>query len=110
MVQSHHEITGYARNRKFLYKDYFNILKEGVEESQNIMNFQPLDADLPVDVPHSREPLPLLGAIAPRHEVKTSQEIILLLFAMQTGYFLDSLSTLSPRICGYICLSACNRK
>ena len=28
-----HEITGYARNRKFLYKDYFNILKEGVEES-----------------------------------------------------------------------------
>ena len=27
------EITGYARNRKFLYKDYFNILKEGVEES-----------------------------------------------------------------------------
>ena len=27
------EITGYARNRKFLYKDYFNILKEGVEDS-----------------------------------------------------------------------------
>jgi Fic family protein len=27
-----HEITGYARNRKFLYKDYFDILKEGVEE------------------------------------------------------------------------------
>ncbi|UCG93550.1 MAG: Fic family protein, partial [Candidatus Aerophobus sp.] len=27
------EITGYARNRKFLYKDYFVILKEGVEES-----------------------------------------------------------------------------
>lgn len=26
------EITGYARNRKFLYKDYFNILKEGVED------------------------------------------------------------------------------
>ena len=28
-----HEITGYARNRKFLYKDYFDILKEGVEET-----------------------------------------------------------------------------
>ena len=27
------EITGYARNRKFLYKDYFDILKEGVEEA-----------------------------------------------------------------------------
>lgn len=27
------EITGYARNRKFLYKDYFAILKEGVEDS-----------------------------------------------------------------------------
>ena len=27
------EITGYARNRKFLYKDYFDILKEGVEET-----------------------------------------------------------------------------
>lgn len=27
------EITGYARNRKFLYKDYFNILKEGAEDS-----------------------------------------------------------------------------
>ena len=27
------EISGYARNRKFLYKDYFNILKEGVEDS-----------------------------------------------------------------------------
>jgi len=27
------EITGYARNRKFLYKDYFNILKKGVEGS-----------------------------------------------------------------------------
>ncbi|MDY6990282.1 MAG: Fic family protein [Thermodesulfobacteriota bacterium] len=26
------EITGYARNRKFLYKDYFNILKEGVDD------------------------------------------------------------------------------
>ncbi len=25
------EITGYARNRKFLYKDYFEILKEGVD-------------------------------------------------------------------------------
>ena len=28
------EITGYARNRKFMYKDYFSILKEGVEDSQ----------------------------------------------------------------------------
>ncbi len=27
------EITGYARNQKFLYKEYFNILKEGVDES-----------------------------------------------------------------------------
>ena len=27
------EITGYARNQKFLYKDYFDILKEGVEET-----------------------------------------------------------------------------
>jgi Fic family protein len=27
------EITGYARNRKFIYKDYFTILKEGVEDS-----------------------------------------------------------------------------
>ena len=27
------EITGYARNRKFLYKAYFDILKEGVEEA-----------------------------------------------------------------------------
>jgi len=27
------EITGYARNRKFMYKDYFTILKEGVEDS-----------------------------------------------------------------------------
>jgi Fic family protein len=27
------EITGYARNRKFIYKDYFNILEEGVEDS-----------------------------------------------------------------------------
>jgi hypothetical protein len=27
------EITGYARNQKFLYKDYFDILKEGEEET-----------------------------------------------------------------------------
>ena len=27
------EITGYARNQKFLYKEYFNILEEGVEDS-----------------------------------------------------------------------------
>jgi Fic family protein len=27
------EITGYVRNRKFMYKDYFSILKEGVEDS-----------------------------------------------------------------------------
>jgi Fic family protein len=27
------EITGYARNRKFLYKNYFNILKEGIDEN-----------------------------------------------------------------------------
>ena len=26
------EITGFARNRKFLYKDYFNILREGVDD------------------------------------------------------------------------------
>ncbi len=26
------EITGYARNRKFLYKDYFNILREGIDD------------------------------------------------------------------------------
>ena len=26
------EITGYTRNRKFLYKDYFNILREGVDD------------------------------------------------------------------------------
>ena len=27
------EITGYARNQKFIYKEYFNILEEGVEDS-----------------------------------------------------------------------------
>lgn len=27
------EITGHARNRKFLYKDYFNILREGVDDN-----------------------------------------------------------------------------
>lgn len=27
------EITGYARNQKFLYKDYFSILREGVDDN-----------------------------------------------------------------------------
>jgi Fic family protein len=27
------EITGYARNRKFLYKDYFSMLREGVDDN-----------------------------------------------------------------------------
>ena len=27
------EITGYARNQKFLYKDYFSVLREGVDDN-----------------------------------------------------------------------------